>query len=288
MRPSIAIAAACALTAVACAGGSSSMPVSPSSTPVTTAAPTASSVSGTWVGTASDSSGTMMGSGMTSSMRSNMTWQITQSGNAFTGTMQFQGFSAGMMTVSGIIDANTVTFTMTIPNGGMMASCSAVANGTLDLNAVMTQIHGTYSGSNTCTGMFTGGQMSMTRGGGSSTFTSNGQRIYLTATSASGQAISYRGGPVASMMGGGLACVSCHQLDGHGGQVTIMMQTFQAANISWAALANEDPPYTDATVKRAITQGIDSGGSPLESPMPRWSMSASDLDDLVTYLKTLQ
>lgn len=289
MRLLHATAVACAVAAVGCSGGSSSMPLGPSSTPAAAQTSPTSSMSGTWVGTASDSSGTMMGSGMTASMMSNMTWQITQTGNTFTGTMQFPGYTGGMMTVSGAINGSTVTFTMTLSSGGMMANCTAVANGALDLNALMTQIHGSYSGSNSCTGMFAGGQMSMTRGGASATtFTSNGQRIYLTATSASGQPISYQGGPAVGMMGGGLACVMCHQPDGHGGPVTMMMQTFQAANITWPALMNETPPYTEETVKRAITQGLDSGGGRLESPMPRWSMSASDLDDVVAYLKTLR
>jgi hypothetical protein len=224
-------------------------------------------------------------------MMDNMTWQITQTGNTFTGVMQFPGYRAmGVMTVSGTITGKTATFTMTMPSGSMMtATCSAVANGTIDFDDLVMQMHGTYSGSNTCTGTFHAGQMSMTRGSStsSSDFTSNGQRIYLTATSASGTPISYQGGPMVGMMGG-LACVMCHQTDGHGGQVTLMGQSFQPPNISWPGLISDDPPYTEVTVKRAITLGLDSGGSRLDWPMPRWSMSASDLDDLVAYLKTLR
>lgn len=233
----------------------------------------------------------MMGIGMTPSMMSNMTWQITQTGNTFTGTMQFPGYAGAMMTVSGTIAGNTATFTMTTAGGGMMATCTARATGTLDLNTLIAEMHGTYSGSNTCSGSFNGGQMTMMRGNGttpSTTYSSNGQRIYFTASSASGHRITYQGGPFFGMMTGGLACVMCHQTDGHGGQVVMVGQRFQAPNITWPGLLGFNPPYTDATVKRAITQGIDSGGSPLESPMPRWSMAVSDLDDLVSYLKTLR
>ncbi len=42
-------------------------------------------------------------------------------------------------------------------------TCSAVANGTIDFDDLMTQMQGTYSGSNGCTGTFDHGQMSMTR-----------------------------------------------------------------------------------------------------------------------------
>ena len=164
MRLLAAIAFVGALGAAACGGSSS--PVSPS-TPSAPSPPTATSgttVTGTWLGSASDSTGTMMGAGMSPSMMGNMTWQITQTGNAFTGTMQFPGYTGGMMTVSGTINGHTATFTMTIPGGGMMSgTCTAVANGTFDMDDLMTQMHGTYSGSNTCTGMFNGGQMSMTK-----------------------------------------------------------------------------------------------------------------------------
>lgn len=43
--------------------------------------------------------------------------------------------------------------------------------------------------------------------------------------------------------------------------------------------------YAVDTIKRAITQGIDPKGEPLQWPMPRSRMSESNLDDLVAYLK---
>lgn len=129
-------------------------------------------------------------------------------------------------------------------------------------------------------------------GGTPGQYTSNGQRIYLTATSASGNPITYAGGPGSGMMQGGLACVSCHGPAGHGGQVTQMMTTFEAPNITWSALsmvgAMDHAPYTVETLKQAITAGVDPAGKALTAPMPQWRMSAPDLDDLVTYLKTLR
>jgi hypothetical protein len=53
---------------------------------------------------------------------------------------------------------------MSIPSGAMMmANCTATASGTFDINEFMTQMHGTYAGSNTCTGPFNDGHMSVSR-----------------------------------------------------------------------------------------------------------------------------
>jgi len=45
--------------------------------------------------------------------------------------------------------------------------------------------------------------------------------------------------------------------------------------------------YTDETIKQAITEGVEPDGEPLDWPMPRWSMSDEDLNDLIEFLKTL-
>lgn len=148
------------LAASACGGSSPASMMSPAS-PV---GPSASSggVAGTWTGQSVDSSGTMMGAGMTATMMAGMTWQLVQNGNNFTGTMSFPGYGGHAMTVSGTIDGRNGTFTMTIPAGGMMmAGCAATATGSFDMDDVMTQMHGTYTGSNTCTGAFNQGQISL-------------------------------------------------------------------------------------------------------------------------------
>jgi cytochrome c oxidase subunit 2 len=123
-------------------------------------------------------------------------------------------------------------------------------------------------------------------------YLSNGQRIYFTSTSDSRDRITYSGGP-GMMMGGSLACVNCHGEDGHGGTVSFMMQSYDVPNITWPELTGPDPdmehpPYTEETLKRAITRGLDPGGGQLEYPMPRWQMSEQDLNDLVSFIKTLK
>ena len=129
-----------------------------------------------------------------------------------------------------------------------------------------------------------------------SQFLSNGERIYFTAMSASRRRINSRGGGMhMSMMGGG--CVTCHGANRQGGRV--MPRFWELVPpLTPAALFDEHAEgekedghgdhegYTDETLRRAITQGVDPGGKSLDPAMPRWSMSTQDLDDLIAYLKS--
>jgi cytochrome c oxidase subunit 2 len=155
----------------------------------------------------------------------------------------------------------------------------------------MAQLQDTGSGHTFCTPG--GGTSSPTYtptitapGGG--TYESNGQRIYFTATSSSGQPIIPEG---FTMMMHNIACVDCHGPEGKGGTVYMMMQRFDVPNITWPMLTmqgQDHPPYTEETLKQAITEGIDPAGNELDQFMPRWQMSAPDLDDLVNFIKTLK
>jgi len=137
------------------AGCSTSSPASPSRS---------AALSGTWGGSTSDSTGSMMGAGLSTSMMANTTWTITQNGSSFSGNMQFAGFHGGSVTVSGTLTGHGGTFTMTMPIGSMMmGACGATASGSFDMDEFMTQLHGTYTGTNTCSGPFKDGQVSFTR-----------------------------------------------------------------------------------------------------------------------------
>lgn len=123
---------------------------------------------------------------------------------------------------------------------------------------------------------------------GGGTFESNGQRIYLTATSSSGQPIIPEG---FTFMMHRLACVDCHGPEGKGGTVYMMMQRFDVPNITWPVLTmqgQDHPPYTEDTLKQAITEGIEPSGDELNRFMPRWQMSSGDLNDLVDFIMTLK
>jgi cytochrome c oxidase subunit 2 len=125
-----------------------------------------------------------------------------------------------------------------------------------------------------------------------SSFEGNGQLIYYTATSDSGPAITFSGGPYWLYMHGG-SCVNCHGVDGRGG-LPIPMTGQTAPDIRYSVLTSnepmqhgheEHPPYTEATIARAITQGLDPAGHRLSWVMPRWSMSEQEVRDLIEYLK---
>ncbi|MCZ7574412.1 MAG: cytochrome c [Ardenticatenaceae bacterium] len=127
-------------------------------------------------------------------------------------------------------------------------------------------------------------------------FRSNGERIYFTAMSASGQPITAEMAGMRMSHPGMMTCAACHGPDGRGGTVTMMMGTFVAPDIRYPTLTQGEhgdahethPPYSDETITRAITEGIDPAGEPLAWPMPRWRMSEGDLNDLLDYLKTLK
>jgi len=150
---------------LAACGGSNSTPTSPSPSP--SPSPQPMTLTGVWVGTASDSTTSMMGGGMMGggSMMNGMSWQLSQDGTTVAGSMGFSEYQSGMMgAVSGTVSGNTLTFTMTMPMGSMpMAGCSATANGTMQMNLSGKEMTGTYSGSDSCSGPFTNGQMTMTR-----------------------------------------------------------------------------------------------------------------------------
>ena len=121
-----------------------------------------------------------------------------------------------------------------------------------------------------------------------------GRRLYTTGAPASGA-------PIVAVMGEGdvevpatvLPCASCHGHDGRGnpeGGVT-------PADVTWDALTKpygtarsagrRRPPYGRELLARAIREGVDSGGAPLDPTMPRYRISDADLADLVSYLEVI-
>jgi mono/diheme cytochrome c family protein len=92
-------------------------------------------------------------------------------------------------------------------------------------------------------------------------------------------------------------CVNCHGIDGKGG-FPLMMTSTVAPDIAYDSLMSEihhhdgqaevhEGRYTDETIKRAITEGIDPSGKELDHMMPRWKMTDAELNKLLAYLKEL-
>jgi mono/diheme cytochrome c family protein len=134
---------------------------------------------------------------------------------------------------------------------------------------------------------------------GKRTFASNGERIYYTGTSTKTGPIPRTGGPM-WVYHAGVGCVACHGVQGRGG-VPVMMGTAVPEDIRYPTLTAAEPhkegekkeepdhpPFTDATIKRAITQGVDPANKPLDWTMPRWQLTDEDWTDLLAYLKTLR
>lgn len=63
-----------------------------------------------------------------------------------------------------------------------------------------------------------------------------------------------------------------------------MMQVMDAKDIRWSALQDE---FDAEKFRLAVVKGQDPDGTQLKQDMPRWNISNDDLDDLISFLKTL-
>ena len=127
-------------------------------------------ITGTWSGSMSESGGTVMGSsymgGMMSGMMSGrMAWHLSQDGDRVTGSMEMSGFGGtGVMTMTGTVSGSTVNLRMSIPSGGMHEpGCQSDAQCTLQVDGSGTRMTGPYSGTNSCSGPFSGGQITLAK-----------------------------------------------------------------------------------------------------------------------------
>lgn len=125
-------------------------------------------------------------------------------------------------------------------------------------------------------------------GGASGSFASDGERIFLSGVGVDGRNISRTAPRISqgSLMMGGGGCASCHAASGRGGTIRMMSGiAIKAPDVTYDALIKEG--FTDASIRKAIREGLDETGKPLDAAMPRWQMSDSDLDATLNYLKQL-
>jgi hypothetical protein len=124
---------------------------------------TASNISGMWNGTGSDSYSPEL-----------VTWVLTQSGTSVTGTVEFKPLDASdgscaschkvkKGTFSGTLSGSALSVAMNFPAGGDVPTPICVA----DLNGTATvgdrRITATYSGTDTCEGLFADGKIELSR-----------------------------------------------------------------------------------------------------------------------------
>jgi hypothetical protein len=133
-----------------------------------------------------------------------------------------------------------------------------------------------------------------------------GASIYLHGILASGEPLeAVRPGNGLRVKGAEAACVNCHQRSGLGSSEGYLntytvppitgLYLFHARGatssepvlpyVEWMH-GNRDP-YSDATLARAVREGLDSQGRPFTYLMPRYALGDADLAALTKYLKQL-
>jgi len=132
---------------------------------------------------------------------------------------------------------------------------------------------------------------------GSADYPTLGEQIYYTGYGEDGQIPRSmpggRAGGAGMMMGA--ACVDCHQEDGRGGRLTMMMgRSIEVPDIRYSTLTSSheesgetEPGWTDSEIVEAIRTGTEPSGEQLRAPMPRWDMTDAEVDAVITYLKEL-
>ena len=129
-----------------------------------------------------------------------------------------------------------------------------------------------------------------------------GEAIYRDGMLPSGAPLSARREPNMLLSGQAAACSNCHRRSGLGeleGQINIppVSGTYlfhrrthnrDDLDIPYVdGLHFEREPYSEATLARAIREGLGVDGNPLNYLMPRYSLDDADMASLIAYLKVL-
>jgi hypothetical protein len=85
-----------------------------------------------------------------------------------------------------------------------------------------------------------------------------------------------------------LPCASCHGADARGGDSEAGVRP---PPITWSALTRPTatrPAYDEATLLRAVTQGMGAGGRALDPAMPRYQLTMEDGAALIAFLRRIE
>ena len=122
-----------------------------------------------------------------------------------------------------------------------------------------------------------------------------GQRVYQEGAGASGEPILARvGREGAEVPASAVPCAGCHGRDGKGrpeGGVEPLPVTWSYLAKPYGhehAFGRRHPAFTEESLARSIADGVDPAGNPLNVAMPRYAMAASDMADLIAYIKRLE
>jgi ABC-type branched-subunit amino acid transport system substrate-binding protein len=120
-----------------------------------------------------------------------------------------------------------------------------------------------------------------------------GKQIYGTGTSPAGGAMTaVLGDGGAEVPASALPCAGCHGSDGRGGREGgVRPSDLTREALRRAAAGGGDsrrrPAYSDGSLIRAVTMGIDPAGHELQAAMPRYRLTRQDAADLLAYLERL-
>ena len=79
-------------------------------------------------------------------------------------------------------------------------------------------------------------------------------------------------------------CANCHGADAKGKEAGGHTIPDIRASAILEAQDSRPPMYTLDTFKRAVTQGLDEEGKPLDDGMPRWKLTDQEFQALAAYL----
>jgi ABC-type branched-subunit amino acid transport system substrate-binding protein len=121
-----------------------------------------------------------------------------------------------------------------------------------------------------------------------------GRRLYRTGAGGGPQITAVIGGENGTEVSATeLPCAGCHGRDGRGrpeGGVAPSELTWEVLTRPYGVThtgGRHAPAYDEHTLKRAITLGIDAGGTPLQTAMPHYRLTQEQAAALVAYLRVL-
>jgi mono/diheme cytochrome c family protein len=128
-----------------------------------------------------------------------------------------------------------------------------------------------------------------------------GKRLYQEGIGSAGHEVSATVEGDVTVTGPKVACVSCHRRSGFGSfeggrgvppvNAAALFESrdprLPGANSSDVRRPGARPAYADATLARAIREGVDPAGRNLNPMMPRFTLSDGEMQALIAYLRTL-
>ena len=134
------------------------------------------------------------------------------------------------------------------------------------------------------------------------TSVSTGEAIFQKGVLGSGEPLEAMHDGGVNMRGAAAACMNCHRRSGLGSRegdsnippITARylfhprVETAEEYDLPYIpGMRTNREPYTDATIARAIREGLDSEGKPLSDLMPEYALNDTDMAALIGYLKRL-